>query len=122
MANLTFVLPEWIEAETWRAYESMRKMIKKPMNDDIRKLAVRRLERLRSQGNDPQEVLEQSTFNCWQGLFPIKRGSTPERIVASPELFGNEVQCSNCQLWFRKFALSKHSCKPIQGMPMKGIH
>ena len=58
--------------EAWKSYIAMRIKIKKPMTAKAMELAVMKIAALQSSGNDPVEVLNQSTFNSWQGLFPIK--------------------------------------------------
>ena len=65
-------LPPWIDADAWAGYVAMRKSIKKPLTERAMKLAIHKLEGLLKQGHDPTKVLDQSTFNSWQGLFPIR--------------------------------------------------
>lgn len=51
----------------------MRKQIKKPMTNRAVTIAQNKLRELA--GNDSElmvRILEQSTMNCWQGLFPLK--------------------------------------------------
>ena len=67
-----FVIPEWIPKEEFEEYKKMRQKIKKPMTDRAIELAVKKLDTLKSEGYDPQQVLEQSILNSWQGLFPLK--------------------------------------------------
>lgn len=57
----------------------MRKRIKKPMTDRAIELCMRKLKELSTQpfsesmDNDIAiKILEQSTMNCWQGLFPLR--------------------------------------------------
>lgn len=50
----------------------MRKLIKKPASEYAQKLAINRLAELAAQGHTPSAVLEQSIFNCWQGLFEVR--------------------------------------------------
>lgn len=66
-------IPEWIPLEEFEEYKKMRIKIKKPMTDKAIDLAIKKLETLKSEGDDPKEVLEQSILNSWQGLFPIKK-------------------------------------------------
>ena len=73
-----FDLPDWIDAEAWAGFEAMRKAAKKGMTDDARRLAVSRLADLRGDGEDVAEVLRQSTFRCWSGLFPVKGDHQPQ--------------------------------------------
>jgi len=67
-----FTLPPWVPSAEWEAYEDMRKKIRKPMTDKARELAITKLGKLQAEGNDPAEVLNQSTLNAWAGLFAIK--------------------------------------------------
>jgi hypothetical protein len=67
-----FVLPERIDATAWAAFEEMRKTIRKPLTDDARRLAVGRLDKFAAEGMTATAVLNQSTLQCWAGVFPIK--------------------------------------------------
>lgn len=54
-------------------YVAMRKFIKKPMSDRAVELAIEKLNKLSGGDNDLAiEILNQSTSNSWQGLFPLK--------------------------------------------------
>jgi hypothetical protein len=65
-------LPDWVPLEAFNEFVLMRKKIRKPLTPYAVELAVKTLDRLRKEGNDPKEVLEQSIFNSWQGLFELK--------------------------------------------------
>ena len=67
-----FVLPDYLDREVWNGYEEMRRKIRKPLTDRARSLAIAELARLRTQGCDPDAVLNQSILNSWQGLFELK--------------------------------------------------
>jgi hypothetical protein len=43
------------------------------MTNKAKILAVKKLADLQVEGHDPKEVLEQSIFYSWQGLFPIRQ-------------------------------------------------
>ena len=64
--------PDWIPKEEFNEYKKMRTKIKKPMTDRAVELAIKKLEQLKSEGHEPRAVLEQSIYNSWQGLFPLK--------------------------------------------------
>ena len=65
------VIPEKIKEE-WDSFVEMRKEIKRPLTNKAILLALRKLQDLAPNNFDLQkEILNQSTFNCWQGLFPI---------------------------------------------------
>lgn len=66
-------VPDFIDQDLFNKYVEMREKIKKPMTGAAIKMAYRKLEKLQSEGHDPGEVLEQSIFNSWQGLFPVNQ-------------------------------------------------
>lgn len=67
-----FHLPEWIGTEPWKDFLEMRNKIKKPLTEKGMGMAVNKLELLESEGHRADDVLNQSTFHSWQGLFAIK--------------------------------------------------
>ena len=67
-----FTLPDWVPPAAWQAYVEMRTKTRKPMTETAMGIAINKLSDLKEQGYDPQKVLEQSIFNSWQGLFPLK--------------------------------------------------
>lgn len=71
-AAVAFVPPSDIPEAEWEAFEDMRRRIKKPMTDKARTLAVERLRKLADDGWPPGDVLNHSTLNNYQGLFPPK--------------------------------------------------
>lgn len=71
-APLAFTLPIWIAPETWKAFEEMRRRIRKPMTHRARELIVAKLGRFRDQGQDAETVLNQSIANGWQDVWPVK--------------------------------------------------
>ena len=59
--------PEWVD------FEKMRKQIKKPLTERAVKMALAELEKLAPDNIELQkQILNQSTYYCWQGLFPLK--------------------------------------------------
>jgi hypothetical protein len=72
-AEPDFLIPADIPAEPFKGFVEMRKGLKKPMNNHAKHLAVLRLRKLRDEeGWPPGEVLNHSTLNSYQGLFPPK--------------------------------------------------
>lgn len=67
-----FKLPIDVPSGAWEAFEGMRRRIGKPMTDYARRLAVAKLRALAEDGYPPGDVLDQSTMNSWQSLYPIK--------------------------------------------------
>jgi len=69
-----FILPDWIKPEVWSAFEEMRKKLKHPLTEYAKILTIKKLENLRREGNEPNEVLEQSIQRGWQGVFALYNG------------------------------------------------
>jgi hypothetical protein len=67
-----FVLPASISETIWADYEEMRRKLKRPLTPKARELAVKEILKLQAAGYHPQEVIEQSILNSWQGLFPVR--------------------------------------------------
>jgi hypothetical protein len=79
-----FDLPEWVPLEPWSGFLEMRTRIRKPMTDRAKRLAVDKLEVLKGDGHSPTIVLNQSTLNSWQDLFPPRRGVVQECAYTGP--------------------------------------
>lgn len=76
-------LPDWLPADRWEAFRTMRVKIKAPMTEEAERLAVLKLETLRATGHDPVAVINQSIEMSWRGLFPVKAGAAgPAAVVA----------------------------------------
>ena len=59
--------------EAFDAYAEMRKEIKKPLTDRAVSMAIKKLHELSNGSRDKAiAILNQSTFNSWQGLFALK--------------------------------------------------
>ena len=67
-----FSPPDWVDTETWKAFEDHRKAIKKPMTDQAKKLIIAKLGKFQKAGHFHVDVLNQSIENGWQGIFEIK--------------------------------------------------
>lgn len=68
-----YILPEWLDKDTWNAYLEMRKNGKKPPTDYALKLIIAKLEKLKATGDDPNEILNQSIISGWSGVYPLKQ-------------------------------------------------
>lgn len=70
-----WTLPDWVPAEPWQQFEEMRRKKKKPMTDAARKLAVTKLDTLRSAGHDAAAVIGQSVLHAWDSFYELKGGA-----------------------------------------------
>jgi uncharacterized protein YdaU (DUF1376 family) len=75
--DVAIVLPDWIPLETWQAYLSMRKRIKKPPTDYAVKLLINKLNGFREKGQDVKEIIERSITSSWQDLYEITPAKQP---------------------------------------------
>jgi hypothetical protein len=77
----TIEVPAWVPMEAWERFDEFRrKRDKAAWTDNARKLAIGRLEKLRGEGNDPGEVLDQAVLRNWSGLFPVRGGAPPSSV------------------------------------------
>ena len=74
-----FVLPEWIDKKIWDNYLESRKKLKVPPTENAKGLLVKELERLKDDGDDPNEVLNQSIMKSWRGVFPLKKNYSAQK-------------------------------------------
>ena len=58
----------------WKDFVDMRNKIKAPLTDKAIELAISKLSKLKDEGNNPTEILNESILNSWKGLFPLKKG------------------------------------------------
>ena len=67
--------PDWIPLDSWKRWIQHRKEIKHVVTVSQAEAQFRVLEKFRARGMLPEDVIEQSIANGWQGLFELK----PER-------------------------------------------
>jgi hypothetical protein len=78
-----FVPPDWIRPEVWSGFTAMRKSKRAANAPYALELVVKELMKLRDQGNEPNEVLEQSTRSSWTDVYPI-RSKAPTQSDSKP--------------------------------------
>ncbi|MFG6473101.1 replication protein [Klebsiella variicola] len=72
-------LPDWLSAEIWSSWVAYRRDLKKPIkSQQTVTQAIKLLGRCRLNGYSPEEIINQSIANGWQGLFEPK-GARPQR-------------------------------------------
>jgi hypothetical protein len=72
VGKIPFILPDWVPKDAWEAFAKMRKAKRAPLTADAVKLIVGKLDKLRADGHDPRDVLNESTAAAWSGVFPPK--------------------------------------------------
>jgi hypothetical protein len=82
--------PDWVPLQAWNDYMDMRREIKKPMTEKAQILAFKKLAKLKARGHPPEEVLNQSVMNSYQGLFEVKDLNLQPQLV-KPATVGRNV-------------------------------
>lgn len=73
-------LPEWLSASVWTSWVNYRCDLKKPIkSQQTITQAINLLDRCRLNGYLPEEIINQSIANGWQGLFEPKSAKQPPR-------------------------------------------
>ncbi len=101
------MMPDWLPMEAWQGYIDMRRKIRKPMTDRAIQLAINTLDKMRQQGQDVAAVLDQSTLNSWQGLFPVSERRSevrPNQPSRFPSLGKHgQATANNLQDWLEDY-------------------
>ena len=74
-------LPPWLNSQAWNDYKEHRKSLKFKMTPRAEELAIKKLEKFKTSGNDPTDVICQSIEMGWKGLFEIK-GNNKKGIIS----------------------------------------
>jgi len=85
------LIPDFIDKELWGSFLEMRKKKHALPTDKAVELLVKELEMLRTDGNDPNEVLKQSIMRSYTGVFPLKTvGNKNQRVPPTEEQLQKE--------------------------------
>ncbi len=89
--STTSELPAWLNPEAWTGFVEMRTKTKKPMTARAEALILGKLDDMRLRGHDPNSALDQSTINCWTGVFE------PKGVKPAQQSFGerDEIRRQN---------------------------
>lgn len=72
-------IPDWIPAAAWAGYVEMRKKKRAVMTDRAVELKIIALAAFKANGDDIEQILDQSTQNSWVDLYPLKERRTQPR-------------------------------------------
>lgn len=73
--STVFIFPEWLPQNTFLEYLTMRKTIKRPLSKESYSRFFKSLRKLCDESHgSPEEILNQSIVNSWQGIFALKTG------------------------------------------------
>ena len=73
-------MPPWLKGKTWDEFLIVRKKLKAPNTDHAIGLLIAKLSRMKNEGGNPEEIINQSIENGWKGVFPVKENNGGHRI------------------------------------------
>jgi len=88
------MLPEDLPAGLWEEFKKHRKLLKSPMTPYAEERAFAKLERLKLEGYNPIDVINNSIDGGWKGLFPIKNG---HNAATAPAQMNIQAVCCICK-------------------------
>ena len=97
-------LPDWLSAEIWSSWVAYRRDLKKPIkSQQTVTQAINLLDRCRLNGYSPDEIINQSIANGWQGLFEPK-GAKPQprqQVRVAENFSGKDYGQTEIPSWAR---------------------
>lgn len=97
-------LPDWLSAEIWSSWVAYRRDLKKPIkSQQTVTQAINLLDRCRLNGYSPEEIINQSIANGWQGLFEPK-GAKPQprqQVRVAENFSGKDYGQTEIPSWAR---------------------
>ncbi|WP_142523961.1 MULTISPECIES: replication protein [Raoultella] len=97
-------LPDWLSAEIWSSWVAYRRDLKKPIkSQQTVTQAINLLDRCRLNGYSPDEIINQSIANGWQGLFEPK-GAKPQprqQVRVTENFAGKDYGQTEIPSWAR---------------------
>ncbi|EPK1263181.1 replication protein, partial [Enterobacter kobei] len=97
-------LPEWLSVSVWKSWVDYRRDLKKPIkSQQTVTQAINLLERCKCSGYQPEEIINQSIANGWQGLFEPKGAKQPSRAPSrvSENFAGKDYGQTEIPAWAR---------------------
>ncbi|HBR1128079.1 TPA: replication protein, partial [Klebsiella pneumoniae] len=101
---LAVQLPDWLSAEIWSSWVAYRRDLKKPIkSQQTVTQAINLLDRCRLNGYAPQEIINRSIANGWQGLFE-PNGAKPQpgqQVRVAENFAGKDYGQTEIPSWAR---------------------
>ncbi|WP_418278885.1 replication protein [Klebsiella pneumoniae] len=101
---LAVQLPDWLSAEIWSSWVAYRRDLKKPIkSQQTVTQTINLLDRCRLNGYAPEEIINRSIANGWQGLFEPKGAKQPSRAPSrvSENFAGKDYGQTEIPAWAR---------------------
>jgi len=85
-----YAIPDFVPAEPWAAYDTMRKRKKAPMDGYIAEKQFKKLAQFAASGWDIAKILDKATVNNWTDLFEPTPGRD-DAMRANPSRAANDA-------------------------------
>ncbi len=93
-------IPDWMDPEVWVGFQKHRKLLKKPMTDRAEFLILKRLEKAKDEGYDPNALLDEAIEKGWQTIYPKPQHLTRYNDSnAPPPMYRGTVLNPDYQEW-----------------------
>jgi len=68
-------IPDWIDRELWSEFIQSRKSLKSPLTELAQKKLINQLLKFKEDGEDIEQIINNSIMNGWKGLFRQTKGN-----------------------------------------------
>lgn len=89
--GLKVLAPPWIDVEAWAMFIAMRSESKHPLTSFGANLVLRKLDRARCAGHDPNAMLAEAVIHGWRSVFPPKTHESPPPQPATVPIFRGDI-------------------------------
>lgn len=101
---LAVQLPNWLSAEIWSSWVAYRRDLKKPIkSQQTVTQAINLLDRCRLNGYAPEEIINRSIANGWQGLFEpnVAKPQPSQQVRVAENFAGKDYGQTEIPSWAR---------------------
>jgi len=93
-------VPDWIEKEIWIAFIKHRKITcRKPMTERAEFLILKKLEKAKDEGYNPNDLLDEAIEKGWQTIYPKPHQLVKHDGSHVPPMYRGSVLNPDYQIW-----------------------
>lgn len=88
-------IPEWLDLEIWESFKEHRKAKRSKITPTTQKMIFKKLEAWKESGHNPNQILENSIVNGWQGIFEPENRKIIQAQTKFPSKFERDMETSS---------------------------
>ena len=88
-------IPEWLDLEIWESFKEHRKAKRSKITPSSQKMIFKKLEKWMGLGHNPNQILENSVVNGWQGIFEPENRKIIQAQTKFPSKFERDRETSS---------------------------